>query len=70
MKKISICRFQAVTIDTDTPGKTRHAWITKDLIYIYMTGETETVANQTAGSSPTVEGCASFLGFLSTWNPL
>lgn len=44
-KKLNICRFQAVTVDTDTPGKTRRAWNTKDLIYIYMTRKNSTVAN-------------------------
>lgn len=67
--KTSICRFQVVTIDTDTPGKTRRAWNNKDLIY--MTEEkTETVANQAAGNSPSVEVCASLPGFLSTWSTL
>lgn len=32
--KTSICGLQVVTIDTDTPGKTRRAWNTKDLIYM------------------------------------
>lgn len=70
MKKPGICRLQVVTIDTDTPGKTRRAWTTKD--FIYMTeGKTQTVANQTAATRTTcVELCASLAGFLSIRNTL
>lgn len=54
---------------TDTHGETRRAWNTKDLIYM-AEGKTETAAKQTAKNSSSVEVCASFSGFLSTWNTL